>query len=279
VAEKLSDLRERIGSVRQLRELVGAMRSLAAARLHQAEATLPAVREYAAVSAAALADALALMPVAPAPATAPIAPTVVIAVCAEHGFVGAFSARVLAGAAAAQGIELLVVGSHGLAAARDDGLQVAWSRATATQLGAIARTAHAIVEQLYQRIAAGSCGAVDVVFTARRGIVRRALLPVDSTTVPPRRRPCPPLTHLTPARLVERILEEYVLAEMVQALVESFAAENATRLQTMQAAHQHVDETLGDLEIRERRARQEQITHELLELATGAAALEPPERR
>jgi F-type H+-transporting ATPase subunit gamma len=113
---------------------------------------------------------------------------------------------------------------------------------------------------------------VSVVFSTRHGVVRRRLVPVDTTTIQARPRRWPPRTHLPPARLAERMIEEYVFGELAKALAESFAAENAARLQTMQSARLAVDERLGELELRERRARQEQITDELLELATGAAA-------
>jgi F-type H+-transporting ATPase subunit gamma len=53
MADKLPDLVARLASVGELHELVGAMRALAAARLQQAEAVLPAMRAYAAVVAAA----------------------------------------------------------------------------------------------------------------------------------------------------------------------------------------------------------------------------------
>jgi len=139
----------------------------------------------------------------------------------------------------------------------------------ATQLGAIEATAHDAVEEIYRQVAAG---ALDVVFTARSGIQRRTLLPVDRQTPPRPVRPWPVVTHLPTEQLIARIIEEYVFAELVHALLESFASENAARLQNMQAARLHVDETLAELELHERRARQDQVTDELLELATGAAA-------
>jgi F-type H+-transporting ATPase subunit gamma len=272
VAEKLTDLRVRLDNIRQLRELVGAMRSLAAARVHQAEATLPAARDYAGVTAAALGDALALLPESRATASGAGKRTVV-ALCAEHGFVGNFSRHVLATLAKPSSGALFIVGSNGNALARERGLAVTWSRAMATQLGAIEATAHDVVEEVYRRVAAGAIDAVDVVFTTRAGIARRTLLPVDRDAVPRPTRPWPVVTHLPSERLVARVIEEYTFAEMVHALLESFASENAARLQTMQAARLHVDETLAELELRERRARQDQVTDELLELATGAAAL------
>lgn len=277
MAEKLADLRVRLDNIRQLRELVGAMRSLAAARVRQAEATLPAARDYADVIAAALGDAVALLP--EERATASVADKrAVVAICAEHGFVGNFSGHVLGKSAEAASQALFVIGSNGNALARERGLAVTWSRAMATQLGAVEATAHDVVEEVYRRVAAGALDAVDVVFAARAGIVRRTLLPVDRGAVPRARRPWPVVTHLPIERLVERVIEESVFAELVHALIESFASENAARLQTMQAARLHVDETLAELDLRERRARQDQVTDELIELATGAAALSPPDR-
>ena len=53
--------------------------------------------------------------------------------------------------------------------------------------------------------------------------------------------------------------------------MESFGAENAARLATLQAARDSIDRTLDELGGVERRLRQEQITAEILEIVTGAA--------
>ena len=69
-----------------------------------------------------------------------------------------------------------------------------------------------------------------------------------------------------------QLVGEYVFAQLAHAAMESFASENSARLAAMQSAREKLDERLTDLQSLERRLRQEQITSELLELATGTEA-------
>ena len=65
---------------------------------------------------------------------------------------------------------------------------------------------------------------------------------------------------------------EYVFALLTHAAMESFASENAARLAAMQSAREKLEKRLSELQDRQRRLRQEQITEELLEIVTDADA-------
>ena len=64
-----------------------------------------------------------------------------------------------------------------------------------------------------------------------------------------------------------KLAEEYVFAEVCEALALSFAAENQARIRAMTAAQQHVAEILDLLNARARQLRQEEITNEIIELS------------
>jgi F-type H+-transporting ATPase subunit gamma len=83
----------------------------------------------------------------------------------------------------------------------------------------------------------------------------------------------PPLTNLAPGKLVEKLIDELVFAELMRAPMESFAGENGARLATMEAAHASIAGKLDDLSQDERRRRQDEITTELLDIVTGAEAV------
>jgi F0F1-type ATP synthase gamma subunit len=85
----------------------------------------------------------------------------------------------------------------------------------------------------------------------------------------------PPLHNLGAARLLERLMAEYVFALLTEAVVESIGSENAARLAAMEAAHDSVEKKLGELHLAAREARQGEITAELLDLIAGAEALTP----
>lgn len=74
------------------------------------------------------------------------------------------------------------------------------------------------------------------------------------------------------AALLARLADEYVFAELCEALTLSYAAENEARVRAMAAAQENVARKLDELSARSRQIRQEQITDELIELAAGAQA-------
>jgi len=280
MTERLADLEARIASIQELHEIVGAMRGLAAMRSQEAAHGLVGTRAYADIVGAALARATGLLPEAPAPETGRHLPRGVVLFLAEHSFAGAFGDRVIAGAGLRGSDRLFVVGSRGLLVCRERGIPVVWSTAMATHVGALTTTARRISAELYRRFSAGELGGVDIVFArheggARSTALRRALLPVDRRRMTPAAA-LPPLTNLAPAALVEQMLEEYLFGELAHAAMESFASENAARLATMQSARRNIEEKLGDLRMSEHRLRQEQITAELLDVATGAEAQMSP---
>src|SRR5271170_6183673 len=95
MTERLANIGARIDGVRQLGAVVNAMRGIAAARAQQARGQLVAVDSYASAIAVAIGQALALASAAgPGVARRSIRPVLVL-FCAEQGFAGAFSERVL----------------------------------------------------------------------------------------------------------------------------------------------------------------------------------------
>lgn len=278
MAERLAEVTARRQNIEGLRQVVDAMRSLAAVRQRQAADTLPAIRAYAGIMAAALARGVALLDRLPAGGIRPVFgngfhnDTTIILFAPEHGFTGAFTERLLA--AVADAGTLWIVGSRGVLLAQERGRTVAWSVAMATHTDAVPTTARAVAEAIYAGVLNGTLGRVDVVYPRMEGmaerIVRDGLLPVDPARVTgPGAAGPPPLTNLDPQRLVERLADEYLFAQLTHAAMESFAAENAARLAVMVLARRNVDETLSSLTAAERRLRQEDITNEVIELSAG----------
>jgi F-type H+-transporting ATPase subunit gamma len=287
MTERLADIEARLASITELQDVVGAMRSIAAARLQQAVGALAGTRAYAEVVAGAVASAVALLPEG---RTGDLrggergggGGRGVVLFCPEHGFTGAFTERLVEAVFAEPEPlpTLLVVGSRGAALLEERGRAPVWSLPMATQPAAVPTTARHVADALFDQVgsAPGRLRRVDMVYGRHHGggpptIERRALLPIDVDRFRRTGAATVPLTNLPPGRLVERLAEEYVLAELAHAAMESVAAENGARLATMQSARQNIAQTLETLQSAERRIRQEQITAELLELVTGTEAL------
>ena len=283
VTERLSDLVARIGSVRQLSSVIGAMRGIAAARAREARERVEGVRAYASTVGAAIGQALALAEDrgVPSGSREGRGGHLVIALCAEQGFAGLFNRRVLdvaerlLKADGSHERELVLLGGRGLAAAEERGLEVGWSAAMVAHVDEVGALADRVTEQLYARLESGRATRVSVVHAAPAmaeiRVVERALAPFDFERFPRAKNPSPPIISLAPQILLAELAQEYVFAELCEALTLSLAAENEARLRAMTAAKSNVTKMLEELIGRSRQLRQEEITSEIIELGARKA--------
>ena len=284
MTERLADLGARIQGIRQLGAVVNAMRGIAAARVQQAGTQLVAVDSYAATIAAAIARALASVPPARPGAIRRRGRSALVLFCAEQGFAGAFSERVLDAAGAdLAGCELFVVGTRGIAALAERGVTPGWTCAMPSHSPGIPKLADRIVQALYVRIATGEIDRLDAAFSQWRAgqgirVERRRLFPFDPTAFPVPADANPPLLNLAPAVLLDELAADYMHAQLCEAALHAFAAENQARMEAMAAARSQVERQLASLQATQRQVRQEEITAEIIELAAGETASRSGER-
>ena len=282
--ERLGAVQARIASVRQLQEVVAAMRSLAAMRMAQAADTLAGARRYGAIIGAALAQALCLAagpppfpPPFPPPGGHDDGPRALLVFAPEHGFVGGYAETLAEAARAAAPQRLLVIGAKGAQALAEGGRTADWAMPMASHAGGLDEVARRAADRIVEGLAGGWFVRLDLLFGrilegGRRGVVRQALLPPDFSGLGGAAGPHP-LHHLPAEELLRRMIEEYMLSELVLAATEAMAAENAARLEAMTAAGDNIERKLGELQGLERILRQEQITEELLDVVNGAELL------
>jgi F-type H+-transporting ATPase subunit gamma len=280
MTERLADIVAKITNIRQLEAVVTAMRGIAASRAQQARALLAGIEAYSDVVTRAMSEALALVPAGEAiqhVSGRPIRGFILFS--AEQGFVGAFAEHILDTAGDdLKGADVFILGTRGAALAIERGVKLAWSAPMATQVSAVSLTANRVADALYAAISDGRMGDVDIVFpsfTSATGIeiIRRSLLPLDLTRFQRPTADLPPLTTLAPPALVESLAAEYVFAQLCDAAMHAFAAENEARMLAMASAKTNIQSKLGELSRRENQLRQEEITTEIIELAGGAESL------
>jgi F-type H+-transporting ATPase subunit gamma len=278
VTDRLADITARIGGIRQLGAVVSAMQGIAAARAQQARNQLAAVDSYAKTIALAIGRALVFLPPDAAVAAKRDARPALVVFCAEQGFVGAFSERVLATISADLGkSELYLIGTRGRMTIAQKGIVAGWESAMPSHSPGIPKLADRIVEALYARIASGAIEALDVVFSRWRpgigaDIKRQRLFPFDLSAFPSVIDANPPLLNLEPVALVRALAVDYMHAQLCRAALHAFAAENQARMEAMAAARKQVGRQLVELQARQRLVRQEEITAEVIELAAGENA-------
>jgi F-type H+-transporting ATPase subunit gamma len=277
MTDRLADISTRIDGVRQLGAVVNAMRGIAASRAQQARGQLVAVDSYMATIAIAIGEALALMRAgaAAAPKSSRMA---LVLFCAEQGFAGAFSERVLdAVGADLASAELFVIGSRGQAVAAERGIAAKWKSAMPAHSLGIPKLADRIADALYVRIATGQIGRLDAVFSQRRPgqgikIERRRLFPLDLSAISHLTHTNPPLVTLAPEALLIELTADYIHAQLCNTALHAFAAENEARMEAMAAARNQIVRQLATLQATQRHVRQEEITAEIIELAAGETA-------
>ncbi|MBC7577976.1 MAG: F0F1 ATP synthase subunit gamma [Tardiphaga sp.] len=275
MTERLGDISARIEGIRQLGAVVNAMRGIAAARARQARDQLAAVDSYAASIAAAIGEALVL-----SPAVAPVAtrrPALVV-FCAEQGFAGAFSERVLDAVGADLATStVMLLGTRGASVAAERGIAPGWQAAMPAHSPGLPKLADRIAAAIYDRIARGEIDGVEMVFSLWEPshgthAERQRLLPFDATRMPPPRDGNAPLIYLPPQALLGDLTADFLHAQLCRAALHAFAAENEARMAAMAAARGQIERRLSTLQGQQRRVRQEEITAEIIELAAGETA-------
>lgn len=275
------ELQHRVASMGELQEIMGAMRSLAAVRVQEAQQALSGIRKYAEIVARAIGRALLLQP----PSTdggATSGERALVLCASEHGFVGGFNERLIEAVAAvlAPGDRLFVLGTRGAALLAERGREPSWQRPIATRVSGTPDTVNHLTTELLGQIARGDISTVELMFTRYRqggtsGIERRRLFPFEPSALPAMPGQLAPLHNLASNELLEQLVSEYVFALLTEAMAESIASENAARFVAMESAHDNVSRRLIQLGQSVREARQEEITSELLDLLTGSSALGP----
>jgi F-type H+-transporting ATPase subunit gamma len=76
-----------------------------------------------------------------------------------------------------------------------------------------------------------------------------------------------------PAEILQRLVPDYVEISIFRALLESTASEHGARMTAMRNASQNAGEVIDDLTLEMNRARQAEITQEIMEVVAGAEAL------
>lgn len=264
-----ANLSSRIDGIRQLGSVVRAMTGIAGARARTARTQIAAVDSYAVTLEEALSQALAGVPPEDVRLTARPA---LIVFCAEQGFVGGFSERVLeeVGALPA-GTDLFLAGSRGTAIAAAHGLSPAWSAAMPSRSASLPKFADRVLAAVFE---VGFPRMVSVVhMTWSRGqshVESRTLFPLKRAMAGGSRTL--PLTNLPSAALAAALGLDQLHALVTRAALNAFVAENEARMAAMSAASRQIEEELGVLEAVARRVRQEAITAEIIEIAGGAMA-------
>ncbi len=102
-------------------------------------------------------------------------------------------------------------------------------------------------------------------------LVLNRILPIE---LPEKQEQIDYIYEQPPAELLAALLPRYIESQILRALLESAAAEHAARMTAMEAASSNAADVIDALTLKMNRVRQASITREIIEIVSGAAALD-----
>jgi F-type H+-transporting ATPase subunit gamma len=283
----LIDIRRRIRSVKNTQQITKAMKMVSAAKLRRAQDRVIAARPYASLlrqvlgnvaAAAATDERVGSNPLLAQRAERRIE---LVVITADKGLAGAFNSNLIKAAVKfaadrpdAQ-VEYLLVGRKGRDFFRKRQVTVAGEH-----IGLTAKVqyqdAAEIGGKLIERFAHDEIDAVYLLYNEFKSVMSQKMtvsrvLPVE---IPVERQPVDYIFEQPPAELLESLLPRYVEMEVYRPLLESAAAEHAARMTAMESATSNAAEMIEKLTLYMNRVRQASITKEIIEVVSGALALE-----
>jgi F-type H+-transporting ATPase subunit gamma len=292
------DLKRRVRSITNTRKVTKAMELVASARLRRSQQRIEAMRPYAdrmlelmaGVSKAAGAVRLPLLE-----RREQIQKVAIVPVTADRGLAGGFNAQVIRRSLAlmrehqAEGREVVWFSTGRKAAStlrfRRMNVAQSWIGFSERPAYSDAQTiAHAVSEAYIE----GDVDTVYVVYNAfvsalTQKVTVRELLPIptdllegsDDESQEERPEIGNPdfIYEPEPEEILARLLPVYVETELYRALLESAASEQGARMTAMRNASKAAGELIDSLTLAMNRARQAEITQEILEVVAGADAL------
>ncbi|MGE5413237.1 MAG: ATP synthase F1 subunit gamma [Syntrophomonadaceae bacterium] len=288
----LIDIRRRLRSVKSTQQITKAMKMVAAAKLRRAQDRVIGARPYAKLLGNVLASVTAHAGEVKHPllAVREEKRVVVIVVAGDRGLCGAFNtnvhratAHLLAAHPAWAEVRIHPVGKKAV----DFWKRRKYPFTEKTYSGIFDKlsyeNAREIAASLSEEFVAERIDAVYVVVNEFRSVLSQVvhtarILPLSFEPVTAGPKPDAPgpeyIFEPDAKTILARLLPRYLEFTIYRALAESAAAEMGARMTAMGAATKNAGEMIDKLTLTYNRARQARITKELIEIVSGAAALE-----
>lgn len=287
-----SEIRRRIGSVRQTQKITHAMYLISQAKLRKAKQELSNTRPYfdalqteigRVFNADAAVESRYLEPAQLPVKEVPLRPACLL-ITADKGLAGAYNQNAIRQAqqfmADYPDTDLYVVGEYGRRWFAQRNVPIEKSFLYTAQNPTLGR-ARQIAELLLERYDADEINAVVVVYTDMKNgleaVVRQAqLLPLhrERFVAAAANTARDELYEFIPSpdAVVDNAARSCLTGYIYSALVDSFCSEQSARMTAMNAADQNAEELLKDLSVQFNRARQAAITQEITEVSAGERA-------
>ena len=277
------DIRRRIQSSRNIKQITRAMQFVAASKLKRAQDATLQSRPYAEKLEEVLADVATVLDGEDHPLLVRRegGRRLIVLITTDRGLAGALNTNTIRFAAGEitgtpGDLSVVTVGRKGR-----DAMRRARVPLEAHFEGYGERPAFADVLPLARLITddylAGKWNRIDIVYsrfisTLTQRPTMDELLPItpreDTAGIPGNQFIFEP----DPGTVLERLLPRYVATRLFQAVLESKASEESSRMVAMKNATENAEELIEDLTLAYNKVRQSNITREMIEIASGAQA-------
>jgi F-type H+-transporting ATPase subunit gamma len=276
------EIKRRIGSVRNIKQITRAMQFVAASKLKRAQDSTLQSRPYADKIDEVLADLAAVLGEEEHPLLAKRegGTRAVVLLTTDRGLAGSLNTNTIRFAAQqiteAEGdLQVVTVGRKGQGAMRRARVPIAASFdgfGDRPNFAAVVPLARLLTDDYL----AGTYSTIDLIYPrfistlTQRPIVDR-LLPVEPSDTAVTGIPGGQFIFEPNAEAVLRqLLPRYVATRVFQAVLELAASEQSARMVAMKNASENAQDLIEDLTLTYNKVRQANITREMIEIATGA---------
>jgi F-type H+-transporting ATPase subunit gamma len=291
------DVKNRIASVKNIQKITRAMEMVAAARLRRAEQRIAKLRPYAeairrmtyqaAKAAGAEASSFPLLS-----EHERIEKVGLLLVTGDRGLAGAFNSQIIragvrAGAELAdEGLKAswYATGRRGVSSLTFRGRELSGDYTGFTDKPAYA-DARNIADDLMSGYVDGKLDRVEILYNAyvsplTQHVTRQTLLPLSGSVLEgaedgEQAQGPQPLVEYEPgaAEILQRLVPDYVEISIYRALIESTAGFFGAQMTAMRNASENAGTLIEDYTLQMNRARQAEITQEIMEVVAGAEGL------
>jgi F-type H+-transporting ATPase subunit gamma len=292
----VQDIKRRLRSVRNTRKITKAMELVAAAKLRRAETRIEALRPYAERMRELMIGTARATPSRGFPlleARDTIQSVAILPLTGDRGLAGAFNAQIIRRAlqlerevrAGGADVSWVVVGKKGRSTLRFRryAIEQAWVDFTDRPVYA---DAVAVSKKLADLFVEREVDRVVVVYNhyvspLTQTVSVEDVLPIPRTLLEEEEKSAYEIAlegdfiyEPEPEDILGRLLPTYLETTIYRALLESAASEHGARMTAMRNASKNAGELIDRLTLDMNRARQSEITQEILEVVAGADALQ-----
>lgn len=280
----LKQIRQRIKTAKNIRQITRAMKLVAAARLTKAKNRTEEARPYSEKMREFIGSigAGGDLPENPLLVRRPVKKTCLVLMTAERGLCGSFNSALLRkGGDFLREIEgekcIVAVGKKGAQFFSKRGYDVV-HRITLPTAGPELQHAVELTDVVREMFVSGEADAIYVLYSKFFSPIRQEptivqVLPIEPPASDEAAANKTYDFEPDPEALLNLLLPKYLLTVILQAMLESSASEHGARMTAMSSATDNAGKMIDNLTLTANRARQAGITKEILEIVGGAEAL------